>query len=181
MARLPEQTEREEIPEEKRHIFDDIESSRGRVEAPFSLLLNSPDVAGLSAQLGAYIRFDSTLPPATRELAILSAAREFDCNFEWAHHAPLAIEAGVRQEAIDVVANDHPLDTLTAHETIIVRYCRELFREHHVSEEAYRTARARLGDRGLIELTATMGYFAMMACTINALEVDPPPGMPVLP
>ncbi len=181
MARLPEITDREEIPEEQRHIYDEIESSRGQVRAPFSLLLNSPDVAGYTAKLGAYIRFESALPPATRELAILTTAREFDCSFEWAHHVPLAVEATVRQEAIDVVANDGPLEELTAHETIIVRYGRELFREHRVSEEAYRTARARLGDRGLMELTATMGYYSMMACTINALEIATPPGAPVLP
>jgi hypothetical protein len=28
-----------------------------------------------------------------------------------------------------------------------------------------------LGERGLVELTATIGYYAMLACTLNAFDV----------
>jgi 4-carboxymuconolactone decarboxylase len=29
----------------------------------------------------------------------------------------------------------------------------------------------RLGEKGLVELTATIGYYAMLACTLNAFDV----------
>ena len=95
MARITQITERSQVDEGSQGIFDSIATSRGRVSGPFSVLLNSPEVAGRAAHLGAYIRFESTLTPSERELAIITAAREFDCAYEWAAHASLAEQAGV--------------------------------------------------------------------------------------
>jgi hypothetical protein len=30
--------------------------------------------------------------------------------------------------------------------------------------------------QGVVELTATIGYYAMLACTLNAFDVRPDPG-----
>ena len=90
MARIRQITAKDEVPADKHDIFDSIATSRGRVSGPFSVLLNSPEVAGRAAHLGAYIRFESTLSPADRELAIITTSREFDCGYEWSAHATLA-------------------------------------------------------------------------------------------
>ena len=181
MARIRQITTKDEVPADKHAIFDAIATSRGRVSGPFSVLLNSPEVAGRAAHLGAYIRFESTLSPADRELAIITTSREFDCGYEWSAHATLAKEAGVRDEAIDVVANRGDLGALTADEALIVRYGRELFRDHRVSDATFAAAKERFGEQGITELTATMGYYGMLACALNAFEVEPAPGTPALP
>ena len=181
MARIPEVTTKAQVPPDKHDIFDAIAASRGRVSGPFSVLLNSPESAGRTANLGSYIRFESTLAPAERELAIITTSREFDCGYEWSAHATLAKEAGVRDEAIDVVANKGDLSELTTDEALIVRYGRELFRDHRISDETFSAARHRFGDQGITELTATMGYYGMLACALNAFEVEPQPGTPTLP
>ena len=181
MARITQVTTKEQVPPDKRDIFDAIAASRGRVSGPFSVLLNSPEIAGRAAHLGAYIRFESTLAPAERELAIITTSREFDCGYEWSAHATLAKEAGVRDEAIDVVANKGDLSELTTDEALIIRYGRELFRDHRISDETFLAAKKRFGDQGITELTATMGYYGMLACALNAFEVEPAPGTPRLP
>ena len=181
MARITQVTTKEQVPPDKHDIFDAIAASRGRVSGPFSVLLNSPEIAGRAAHLGAYIRFESTLAPAERELAIITTSREFDCGYEWSAHATLAKEAGVRDEAIAVVANKGDLAELTTDEALIVRYGRELFRDHRISDETFVAARQRFGDKGITELTATMGYYGMLACALNAFEVEPAPGTPSLP
>jgi 4-carboxymuconolactone decarboxylase len=181
MARIPQITSKSDVRPEHGAIFDAIAESRGRVGGPFSVLLNSPEVAGRTAHLGSYIRFESTLSAADRELAIITTSREFDCGYEWAAHARLAAEAGVRQEAIDLIAGGGALDALTEGEALIVRYGRELFRDHRVSEDTFDAAKARYGEQGVTELTATMGYYAMLACALNAFEVAPPSGAPELP
>jgi len=66
MFRVPRITERSQVADEHGEIFDSITSSRGRVSGPFSVLLNSPETAGRAAHLGAYLRFDSTLPDDQR-------------------------------------------------------------------------------------------------------------------
>ena len=181
MPRVPEITSKDALPEEKHPIFDAIAESRGRVGYPFSLLFNSPEVAGRVAHLGTYLRFESTLAPTDRELAIITAARESDCAFEWSAHVRAARTVGVREEAIAVVTNDGGLEALTAEEAMIVRYGRELLRQHRVSESTFEAARARLGDQGIIELTALMGYYTLLACALNAFAVPAPESGPQLP
>ena len=181
MARIRQITTKDEVPADKHGIFDAIAASRGRVSGPFSVLLNSPEIAGRAAHLGAYIRFESTLAPAESELAIITTSREFDCGYEWSAHATLAKEAGVRDQAIDVVANRGDLGELTADEALIIGYGRELFGDHRVSDETFAAAKQRFGEQGITELTATMGYYGMLACALNAFEVEPAPGTPSLP
>ena len=181
MSRITQITERSQVDADNQGIFDSIASSRGRVSGPFSVLLNSPEVAGRAAHLGTYIRFESTLTPDQRELAIITTAREFDCAYEWAAHATLAQQAGVRDAAIEAVANGGELNDLSDEEALIVGYGRELLRDHQVSDDTYAAAKAKLGDQGVTELTATIGYYGMLACALNAFEVQPSPEMPQLP
>jgi len=174
-------TDREAVPEGKRHHYDTVAESRGRVRGPFGVLLHSPPVAGRVGQLGAYIRYESELSGPQRELAILTTAREFDCAFEWAAHEPIAREEGVRDEAIAIVADREPADGLTDAEETIVCYGRELLRRNAVSEETFERARDQFGSRGVTELTATIGYYSMIACVLNAFEVLPEGDGPALP
>ena len=181
MPRITQITERSQVDADKHHIFDSIATSRGRVSGPFSVLLNSPEIAGRAAHLGSYIRFESTLTPIQRELAIITTAREFDCAFEWAAHATLARDAGVRETAIQTVANGGELSELTDDEALIVGYGREILRNHRVSDDTFAAAKAKFGEQGVTELTATYGYYGMLACALNAFEVQPSPDMPQLP
>ena len=181
MPRITRITEREQVAADKQGLFDAIAESRGRVSGPFSVLLNSPEIAGRAAHLGAYIRFESTLTAAQRELAIITAAREFDCAYEWGAHEPMARDSGVREAAIEAVANRGELAELTAEEAMIVGYGRELLRERRVSDETFAAAKAALGEQGVTELTATIGYYGMLACALNAFEVAPTEGMAELP
>jgi 4-carboxymuconolactone decarboxylase len=174
-------TSREEVPKEHRHHYDAIAESRGGVRGPFSVLLNSPELAGRVGHLGAYVRYEGELPDADRELAILATARAFDCAFEWAAHEPIARKAGVGDRTIEIVANSEPTDDLDEGERVIVEYSRELFEEHSVSDGTFDAAFDRFGESGITELTGTMGYYAMLACALNAFEVSPEPDQPSLP
>ena len=181
MPRVPT-PDRQELPEAKRDVYDEIVGSRGSIVGPFGVLLNSPEAARRIAHLGAYIRFESTLSPATREIAILVAGREADCQFEWTYHEPEAREAGVSAAAITSIRDKRDIDGLSDDEAIPARYCQELIRNKRVSAETFQQAHQRLGDQGITELTATVGYYTMLACVLNAMEVEPEAGVkPLLP
>ena len=180
-TRVPYLTDREDVPESGHESYDSIAESRGGVRGPFAVLLNSPEVAGRIGHLGAYVRYESGLPDAVRELAIITTAREFDCAYEWAAHEPIAREAGVRDEAIDVVADREAPDDLTETEALVVNYGRHLLGDHSVPDALFEDARAEFGVEGVVELTATMGYYNMIACVLNAFEVTPGEGSSELP
>ena len=182
MARIPLLTEKEDVPEDQQHIVEEIMGSRGgRISGPFAVLLHNPEAAGRAAHLGSTLRFDSTLPDDLREIAINTAARENDCGYEWAGHARQALALGVSQETLDVIANRRPLDSLSDDEALVVQYGRELFRDHRISDETYAAASERFGTRGVVDMTALMGYYGMLACALNAFDVQPPADAPQLP
>ena len=180
MARLAELSDRDALSPEAQTAFDAISGTRGSVRGPFAMLLHSPEVAERAAHLGAYLRFESSLPDAERELAIIATARAFDCDYEWAAHARLAREVGVGEDAINAVAN-RELTGLTDDERVVVEFARELLEQHSTSDAVFERARDRFGDSGVIELTATVGYYAMIACVLNATEIEPPEGSEPLP
>src|SRR5688500_11965892 len=103
MTRIPQLTNRDQVAAEAWPIFDAITASRGNVRGPFSVLMHSPEVAGRTAHLGTFVRFESSLPPAIRELTVMTAARESECAYEWAAHAAAARDAGVGVETIEAI------------------------------------------------------------------------------
>ncbi len=180
-ARVPLISKRDDVAPEHHAAFDAIAETRGRVAGPFAVLFHSPEVAKRAAHLGAYIRFESSLAGAERELAILATARAMDCRYEWAAHVPLAEKAGVRLDAITAIRGRQAPAGLTPAEAEIVAYATELLGGHRVGGGLFEGLRKRLGARGMVELTATVGYYAMIASTLNAFEVEPEPGADHLP
>src|SRR5687767_9265593 len=100
MARIPQLTQREQVPESAYKSFDSIVASRGRVGGPFSVLMNSPEACERIAHTGAYLRFETSLTPPLRELSTITAVREWECASEWAAHVVLARKEGVSDAAV---------------------------------------------------------------------------------
>ena len=143
---------------------------------PFAALLHSPVLADRTAELGAYIRFESALSAVDRELVILSVARHFDCHFEWAYHVREARKAGLSADTIAAIRERRAPTGLADDDAEIVRYVTQLLGAHRADDRTIAALRGRLGVQGLVELTATIGYYAMLACTLNAFEVRPETG-----
>ena len=171
MARIPLIEEKKVLAAEHHKIYDAIAQSRGTVRGPFAALLHSPPIAERTAHLGAYIRFESQLEPKIVELAAVATARELDCKYEWAVHVTHAEKAGVSMETIRAIHQHKGPESLSFEEAQIVSCVQELLRSHRMSEPTFQALYARLGERGLVELTATIGYYAMLACTLNAFDV----------
>lgn len=171
MARIPTIDKKESLSPEHHAIYDAIAQSRGQVRGPFLALLHSPPVAERTAHLGTYLRFESQLDPKIIELAALAAARELECKHEWAAHITHAAKAGIQQETIRAIHQRKTPEALSSDDAQIVDYVQELLRSHQVGEPTFQALLSRLGMRGLVELTATIGYYAMLACTLNAFDV----------
>ena len=172
MTRLPELNRRELLPADAQPTFDEIMASRGRITPTFGVMLHSPQVAQRAAHLGTYMRFESSLEPPTRELAALAAAHLCKCAYEWAAHQGPAREHGVSEAAIAALGSDGPLQDVDEPEALIIRYARGILVEHTVDDATFAAARARFGDRGAVDLTATLGYYSMIACILNAAGVE---------
>jgi 4-carboxymuconolactone decarboxylase len=170
MARIPLITERTaDLSAPQAETFDWVVRSRGSMIRPFQVLLHTPAIARLVAELGAQIRFESTLSDHDRELVILTAARTHDCAFEWDSHGPLAEAAGVRAEVIAHLDTGAPVD-LTDTEALLIGFVRELCTSSTVSEATFAAARDHLGDSGVVELSTTVGYYTLLGYVMGACD-----------
>jgi 4-carboxymuconolactone decarboxylase len=80
------------------------------------------------------------------------------------------LQAGTREEALHAVDTHGPLDGLTADETLIIRFGRELLESPQVSDETFNAVRARYGEQGLLELTAVMSVYTMNANILRVMD-----------
>lgn len=173
MPRVRMLTTRDDVPASAHETFEAIAESRGRISGPFAVLLHAPEIAGRTAHLGAYIRFEGMLPAGVRELATLATAHAWGCAYEWAAHEPQARGAGVDDAAIEAIATDASVDALSTDDALVIRVARGLVTKHVLDTATFEATQARFGEQGVVELIATVGYYSMLACVLNAAEVVP--------
>ena len=185
MARIPAAS-RDTVPGEQLDAFDEFVAGRGSIPetGPLSVMVHVPELIKRGEHLRAYLRGDeSSLPANIRELGMLVAAREMDCQFIWNAHAAFARQSGLSDTLVDNLRDKRELGSLSSEESAVVEYGREFFRTHRVSDDTFNEAMALFGTRGLVELTTLMGYYSCLAFNINAFEVGLPEGItePPLP
>ena len=184
MARLPA-APRETVPSEQTAEFDQMIADSGSVPAfgPGSIMIHVPKAHQLATALNQYLRNDSSLPLKVLELSMLVTARENDCMHIWNAHAGSARAAGVSDAVVDALRDRKELPALAPDEAAVINYGQEYFRTHKVSRGAFQAGIEQFGKQGLIELTLTMGNYALLAFCINSFDAELPPGRtePVLP
>jgi len=171
--RVPPITRRDQVQEQHRPIFDTVAEGRGTVRGPFGILMHSPVLCRRHLDVGTFLRFNSGLEADARELAILATAREKDCPYIWAAHAPAARLAGVSDAVIAAVRDRGDLAVLPAIERDIVDYVRQLAQKNAVGAALFDRLQGRHGVPWLVELTCLIGHYGIVASILNAFEVAP--------
>ena len=144
-----------------------IEGPRKGVFGPFVPLLRTPELLERVGKLGECRRFESGLDARVRELVTCTVARHVSNQFEWLMHAPLALSAGVSETTLEAVRLGARPHYLPADEEVALDFCRELLTTHGVSNPTYERLRTIFGEKGIVELTTLVGYFAMVSWLMN--------------
>jgi 4-carboxymuconolactone decarboxylase len=170
MPRLPEITAPNK---EAQPAYDYLVKTRGAARGGFAVMLASPDVAQRMAHVGTYVRFESSLPPNIRELATVVISAEMENPAEYTVHAKHCRELGVSEAAVKAALERAPVSGASADEKLAIDFTRELGRSHKLSDATFEAARKRLGDKGVVDLIAAIGYYAMLAVCHVALDIKP--------
>src|SRR5207244_1689435 len=179
MARLPSITGKDQVPAKDQAVFDAIVASRGAVQGPFTMFLHSPPVSERVAHLGAYVRFEGSLDMRVRVLAAMTAAREFEAMYVWGAQAGGARRQGVPETTIAAIRENHSRG-IPPEDAQIVDFTRQLLRNHRVDDATFKAMQARFGNDELIQLTTAIGYYSLLAMTVNACELEPAANAEVL-
>ena len=179
MARLTPITSKDQVPAKDHAIVDAIVSSRGSLHGPFSMFLFSPELAGRVAHLGAFVRFEGSLDMRVRVLAAMTVAREFDAVYVWGAQTASARSKGVPETTITAIREKH-IRGVPPEDVQIIDFTLQLIRKHRVDDATFKAVQARFANDQLLQLTGAIGYYVMLAMTVNACELEAAPGADVL-
>ena len=183
LSRLPLR-QREDMDAQGQAFYDAATGPQSRtlvgLQGPSGIALHSPELGARMRAVNQYLRFATALDRRLTELAILVTARELDHQFEWTAHEPAALKEGLDPAVIDIVKHRKPAAGLPAKEAVIVDFGREVFRERKVGAATFARALELFGARGVVDLAALMGNYAMTAVILNAVDQQLRPGQPPL-
>ncbi|WP_323119157.1 carboxymuconolactone decarboxylase family protein [Burkholderia alba] len=153
---------------EQRAVLDEILSGpRGNLNGPFLGWIFSPELAQHAQRLGAFCRYRTGLPLRLSELAILVTAARWRSQAEWHIHHPIALDAGLSAATAEAIRVGETPAFADADEALIHRFATELYETKRVSEPAYRAAVERFGHPVVVNLVGLLGYYALVAMTLN--------------
>ena len=155
---------------------EDLLNSEGGMSGPFNAWLRSPVLGDAAQRLGETVRFESTLPPQLRELAILIVAAKWKAQYEWWAHERIARREGLDEGVIESVKTETVPDFSDPTGAVVYNFARELLDEHRVSEVLHAEAVELLGEAGVVELVILLGYYTLVSMTLNVFEVPVPAG-----
>lgn len=151
-------------------------TAEGGLRGPFNALLYSPTIGDAVQRVGEAVRFEGMLPAQLREIAILTVAATWQAQYEWWAHERIARTEGLDAAIIDGIKAGVLPDSVTPEQQMIYEFAREVIDNHHVSDERYAAAVMMLGESAVVELVLLMGYYTLIAMTLNVFDVAVPEG-----
>jgi 4-carboxymuconolactone decarboxylase len=161
-------TEAEMTPEQRQLVQAIIAGPRKQMRGgPFQALLRTPELGDIVQQLGAGVRFKNTLPDALKEFAILVTARHWTAQYEWVAHSRMGLEAGLDPAKAATLAQGKRPQAMSPDETAIYEFATELLHAGEVSDATFASVKERWGERGVVELILTVGYYTAVSMILN--------------
>ncbi|MFM0321690.1 carboxymuconolactone decarboxylase family protein [Caballeronia glebae] len=165
--RLPDFQTATASDEQKAVLQDILSGPRGNLNGPFLGWIFSPELAQNAQTLGAFCRYKTGLPLRLSELAILVTAARWRSQAEWHIHLPIALDAGVPADLAEALRTDKTPPFADADDKLVFDFATELYEKKRVSDTTYDAAVARFGHTVVVNLVGLLGYYALVAMTLN--------------
>ena len=175
MPRLPELDEAKLSPQQK-VIYDDIMRVRGRVRGPFAVWLRNAELAEGALKLQDMFASRVQMERRLIQLMILVAARFAGAQYAWHIHEPHALQHGISREIVEAIRERRTPDFTREDERLVYDITLELNTTHRLSDTTFGRGMALFGEQQMVELVSGVGFYAMVALTLNAFDVEVPDG-----
>ncbi len=176
--------DRADLSDEQAELWDRIVDSRGGgvdlfdadagLVGPFNAFVHSPKIGKRLTSLGGLLRFRTSIERRLSEVAICTVGAHWQSEFEFWAHAPMALEHGVDPLVIDALRNDRPPEFSRSDERIVHAVTSQLLNDRRVDPATFADGQALLGETGMVELAALVGYYCLISMVLNLFEVRLP-------
>jgi 4-carboxymuconolactone decarboxylase len=186
MTRLRSLT-RSELSDEQAELWDSIDDSRGGggldlldehggLVGPFNAFVHAPKIGKRLSSLGGLLRFRTSVERRLSEVAICTVGAHWHSEFEFWAHAPMALEQGVSPLVIDALREGRPPRFDRDDERIVHAVTSQLLNDRRVDASTFAEGEQLLGETGMVELAALVGYYCLISMVLNLFEVPLAPG-----
>jgi 4-carboxymuconolactone decarboxylase len=173
MGRLPEIDEAILSPDQ-RQIYDEIKRVRGQVRGPFAIWLRNPELGESMLKLQDMFASRVKLERRLVQLMILVSARLATAQFAWFVHEPHALKLGISPDIVEAIRERRTPNFTREDERLVYDITLELNTTRSLSEPSYRQGIAMFGEQAMVELVSAVGFYVMVAMTLNAFDVAVP-------
>jgi 4-carboxymuconolactone decarboxylase len=175
MSRLPE-IDANKLSSEQRTIYDQIMRARGHMRGPFAIWLRNAELCENTLKLQEMFASRVKLERRLLELMILVAARASTGQYAWFIHEPHALKFGISPEIIKAIRERRTPNFAREDERLVYDITLELNNTRTLSEASYRRGMEIFGEQIMVELVSAIGFYSMVAMTLNAFAVSVPSG-----
>jgi alkylhydroperoxidase family enzyme len=164
-------------PEEPvaRALFDQVRAARGpEFQLPdlYRVLGAAPAMFKAWLDFAWPLRLHARTSRKLRELLILRGAQVSATNYEWAHHLPMAREAGASEEQIRSLADWRSAGCFDAQERAVLRVAEEITRGPDASEGAVQQLKdAGFDDADVVEFVLTASFYVCVSRFLKSMDV----------
>jgi 4-carboxymuconolactone decarboxylase len=179
--RLATIAENKRTPKQRALVKAISSGPRGRFNnsGPFAIWLHAPEFGMPAQALGGHARLRTGVPSRLSEFAILVTARLWRAHYEWHVQAPIAERAAVKSKTIAELRAGRAPKSAAKDERAVYDFVRELYKTRRVSDRTYKRVEGLLGKSATVEFVGILGYYAMVAMSLNVFRMLPPEDSPL--
>jgi alkylhydroperoxidase family enzyme len=172
MARVPYPT-RDDYPSAYLTAYDRMLRERGDPALHiFAALANMPNLLDPLLTFTREMREGAVIEARLRELAIMTVAVVTGATYEFNHHWNSAVDAGLRREQLEQLADAETSDAFDDRERAIVRYARETTLSLKVSDDTWSALRGHFSVRESMDVVMAVAWYNAVARMLLPLEIE---------
>jgi 4-carboxymuconolactone decarboxylase len=161
-----------EMPDEMKQAYDDTLKLRGLVPGPHKIWLANPKLSQTIVPTGAYYQTESTLTKAEIEIATSTINGHWRAAYANYEHEKIGIEQGhLAPDKVAALIAGLPTSFDDPRQQVVYELACTLAAARVVPLGLFGRARDLLGDAGIVDVTALMGWFTTVSLTLMAYDV----------
>jgi alkylhydroperoxidase family enzyme len=154
-------------------MFAEVRARGWQVPNLYRVLGHAPRLLRAWLDFAWPLRLEAQAPRRLRELLILRGAQVAGTRYEWVHHVPMALAAGVTREQVDALDDGWQASKLfNQPERAVLRLADEVTRGPGASADCLAGLRRQgFSDAEVTELTLTASFYVCVSRFLQSMDV----------
>ena len=167
---------KEQVSESFQEMYRRSEERGQEVLNVVKLVANCPKMGQEYFRFAGSVLRGESVPMKYRELATLRVGNLAGADYEFLHHTPLGLSAGLTRKQINEIGEWPESSLFDEQERTVLRYTDEVARDNCVTDETFKKLREYFSEHDVVELTLVIGYFVMLCRILVAFQLELEPG-----